>query len=86
MHRVGRTGRGVHKGQAYSFCSAHEKELLTAIEELIGKKVSVIKVDKNEYKTVVDMSEESHADWKSLLKEVEEAEEAYNKRKRKKKK
>ncbi len=86
VHRVGRTGRGVHKGQAYSFCSPHEKELLLAIEDLIGKRVSVVEIAKGDYKSVVDMSEDTHADWKSLLKEVEEAEDAYNKRKRKKRK
>ncbi len=84
VHRVGRTGRGMHKGQAYSFCSPHEKALLIAIEDLIGKQVSVVEIAKADYKTVIDMSEDVHADWKSLLKEVEEAEAAYNKRKRKK--
>lgn len=86
VHRVGRTGRGTHKGQAFSFCSPHEKELLQAVEELIGHKVSVVNINKNDYETVLDMSEDSHADWKSLLQEVEDAEEAYKKRKRKKKK
>ena len=29
VHRVGRTGRGSQKGQAVSFCSTEEKEILS---------------------------------------------------------
>lgn len=84
VHRVGRTGRGTHRGQAFSFCSPHEKELLLAIEDLIGKKVSVVSIAKGDYQTVVDTSEDSHSDWKTLLQEVEAEEKTYLKRKKKK--
>lgn len=49
VHRVGRTGRGVKKGTAISYCSSGEKELLTAIEQFITKKIEVVKISKNEY-------------------------------------
>src|SRR5690606_2115298 len=39
VHRVGRTGRGVKKGQAISFCSDEEKPLLEAIEKYTGNKI-----------------------------------------------
>ncbi len=45
VHRVGRTGRGVNRGQAFSFCSENEKELLNEIEDFIGKKIIQVDVD-----------------------------------------
>lgn len=84
VHRVGRTGRGVKRGKAYSFCSENEKPLLEEIELFLGKKISEVDVNFDEYQKVVKESEESHSDWKTLLKKVEEEEEKYNKRKKKK--
>lgn len=85
VHRVGRTGRGFNRGIAYSFCSINEKPLLTEIEELIGKKINELPIDFTEYQKVVKESEETHSDWKTLLKEVEQEEENYKNRKRKRK-
>ena len=42
VHRIGRTGRAGAEGTALSFCDFEEKEYLTDIEKLIGKKVPVI--------------------------------------------
>ena len=42
VHRIGRTGRAGAEGTALSFCDFEEKEFLTNIEKLIGKKVPVI--------------------------------------------
>lgn len=86
VHRVGRTGRGVNRGKAFSFCSKQEKDLLIEIEQFIGKKISEIDIEFTDYKNVIKESEETHADWKTLLKEVEEEEREYKKRKRKKSK
>lgn len=86
VHRVGRTGRGVNRGKAFSFCSKQEKDLLIEIEHFIGKKISEIDIEFTDYKNVIKESEETHADWKTLLKEVEEEEREYKKRKRKKSK
>lgn len=48
VHRVGRTGRGVSKGSAISFCSKDEKSILDEIELFLTKKIEVIKTDRNE--------------------------------------
>jgi ATP-dependent RNA helicase RhlE len=49
VHRVGRTGRGVEKGQALSFCSPEEKDVLTEIESFLDKEIKVMQVSKSEY-------------------------------------
>ncbi len=49
VHRVGRTGRGVNKGEAVSFCSSEEKPLLEAIHSFIAKPIEVLNVDKKTY-------------------------------------
>lgn len=86
VHRVGRTGRGRNKGLAYSFCSTDEKPLLKDIEDLIGKKISVVDMDRMEYDSVRASSEQSHADWKTLMKDIDADEEIYKKKKKKRKK
>lgn len=49
VHRVGRTGRGVKKGSAISYCSSGEKEVLEEIQTFLNKKIEEIKVSKKEY-------------------------------------
>jgi ATP-dependent RNA helicase RhlE len=49
VHRVGRTGRGVKKGIAISFCSTDEKERLDEIQQLLKKEIEVIKISKRDY-------------------------------------
>jgi len=71
VHRIGRTGRGNKKGMAYSFCCSEEKNLLKSIEEYIEKKISIIKLDKDTYSDIVDFSEQSESDWKTLIKNFE---------------
>lgn len=68
VHRVGRTGRGDHKGFAISFCAEEEKPLLKEIEEFIGKPVYVNVIKNHEYIETKELSEENPADWKSLMK------------------
>lgn len=82
VHRVGRTGRGVKKGEAVSFCSPEEKPVLDAIQEYLGKPVRVMEIDKNDYRETIAFSEETPNDnWKLLLEQHEEG----LKKKRKKK-
>ncbi len=71
VHRVGRTGRGTQKGLAIAFCSEEEKPLLTDIEDYIGQKITVQKINQEDYNHTLDYSEEHPHDWKSLLKEAE---------------
>jgi ATP-dependent RNA helicase RhlE len=72
VHRVGRTGRGNQKGQAVSFCSSEEKELLDGIEENLGKNIQKIEISKKEYKEALNFVEEEPDDWRSLMKDAEE--------------
>ncbi len=81
VHRVGRTGRGVKKGLAISFCSPEEKPVLDEIEEFLGQKVSVLIIDKEEYTTTIDLAADNPNDWNALLRE----EAQYVKPKKKKK-
>nr|WP_320190293.1 DEAD/DEAH box helicase [uncultured Desulfobacter sp.] len=59
VHRVGRTGRGRAKGKAISFCSSEEKNLLTQIQDFLGKQIETIKVSKDEYAFTVEVTETS---------------------------
>jgi ATP-dependent RNA helicase RhlE len=74
VHRVGRTGRGVLKGTAISFCSPEEKETLEEIENFLDKPVSVISMSQGEYEATVDSSPAADHDWQSLMKEQLELE------------
>lgn len=86
VHRVGRTGRGVQKGRAVSFCAEEEKPLLQAIELYIGKQVEQLEVDKTSYETtILQSSDTTNYNWNLLIKEHEEAL-AKSKKKSKKKK
>ncbi|TAE01089.1 MAG: DEAD/DEAH box helicase [Bacteroidetes bacterium] len=83
VHRIGRTGRGIQKGFAVSFCSTEEKPILKEIETFLGGQINVLKIDKQAYQDTLDFSEDSESDWRKLLKEQEENE--YKKGKKKKK-
>ncbi len=86
VHRIGRTGRGVKKGQAVSFCSKEEKELLEAIQTYIGKDIREMTIDKNAYRETIAFSEETpHDNWRALLEEGNKAAAAAQKKKKKKK-
>ena len=54
VHRVGRTGRGVRRGVALSFCSLEEKSRLEEIQDFLHKPVEVIKISKKEYALTID--------------------------------
>jgi len=46
VHRIGRTGRGEHKGEAISFCSSDERELLEEIQAFVGQPIAVQQIGK----------------------------------------
>ncbi|MDZ7936535.1 MAG: DEAD/DEAH box helicase [Emticicia sp.] len=85
VHRVGRTGRGMQKGLAVSFCAVEEKPILAEIEGFMGKKIRVLELDKQEYAETIDFSKDTaNFDLKALLKEAEEFEASKKKTKKKK--
>lgn len=58
VHRVGRTGRGVKKGIAISFCSKDEKERLDEIQQLLKKEIEVIKISQSDYAQTIVLPQE----------------------------
>lgn len=70
VHRCGRTGRGTNLGQALSFCSPSELELLTIIEDYTGDTIERYEMDKTEYLSIVKDSEDGSYNWKALLDEA----------------
>jgi ATP-dependent RNA helicase RhlE len=84
VHRIGRTGRGNHRGLAISFCSQEEKPLLIAIEEFMDKKIQQLQISKTEYETIIETATEGPSDWKQLIMNAEKEEEKYLKKKKKK--
>jgi ATP-dependent RNA helicase RhlE len=86
VHRVGRTGRGVKKGQAVSFCSDEEKPVLEAIQTYMGKDITVMKIDENDYRETISFSEDIPNDnWQLLIDEHNKIEAQLSKKKKKKK-
>ncbi|MCF8365347.1 MAG: DEAD/DEAH box helicase [Bacteroidales bacterium] len=79
VHRVGRTGRGTQKGQALSFCSTEEKEILAEIETNLGKPIQRMAISKNDYRLTLEMTTDIKNDWQALL----DQEEAYIAKKKK---
>ncbi|MFK7796441.1 MAG: DEAD/DEAH box helicase [Aureispira sp.] len=89
VHRIGRTGRGGNKGNAISFCSEQERDLLGEIEHYLGTSIEVLNIDKGNYQDTLDFTKDTKGiDWKSLieedLKKIEEAERYHKKQKSKK--
>lgn len=84
VHRVGRTGRGMAKGTAYSFCAKEEKPVLKEIEKYLGKPINVLEINKEAYVDTIVFTEEvkDKDNWRALL---EEANKDAAQKKRKKK-
>lgn len=70
VHRVGRTGRGVRKGIALSYCSTEEKERVEAIQTFLNKKIEVIPIHKKDYDYTVSLSNEE-ASLQDMIREQE---------------
>jgi len=86
VHRVGRTGRGVNRGTAITFCSEEEKEILKEIETFLKKPISILDIEKKDYKLTVDLTMDTTQDWRALMKEQEKIEETLKRKPHKKKK
>lgn len=86
VHRVGRTGRGVSRGTAISFCSEGERETLKEIETFLTKPITIMEIDKKSYHATIDFSLDPSQDWKQLLKEQDAFEKKQKGKPHKKKK
>jgi len=86
VHRVGRTGRGVQKGQAISFCSKEEIPVLEEIQEYLGKEIEELVINKGDYQGIVAATDEIPADsnWKKLIEDDNKAREQARIKKKKK--
>jgi ATP-dependent RNA helicase RhlE len=72
IHRVGRTGRGMQKGVAVSFCSQEEKTLLGEIEEYLGGPIDELEIKAHEYHEIIEFSGENADNWRKLMKEADQ--------------
>ncbi len=88
VHRVGRTGRGIQKGQAISFCSSEEREILKEIETFLHNPIFVIELEQTEKKEILFIAKEQEipeGDWRALIAKAEQEDLMYKSKKRKKK-
>jgi ATP-dependent RNA helicase RhlE len=67
VHRCGRTGRGRKRGQALSFCSAGEMNLLEAIEEYTGEEIERYEITNDDYKSILDDFDDPTHNWGKLI-------------------
>lgn len=80
VHRIGRTGRGKNRGDAISFCSSNEKELLEEIEAFIYTKVTVLEIAKEDEKEARILSNANDRRLDMLMEDIEETENRNRKR------
>ncbi len=81
VHRIGRTGRGLKKGIAISYCSSEEKDRLDAIQKLLNQKIEKIDITKKNYALTINRPAEI-----SSIEDLIQEQENWEKNKRKKKK
>lgn len=67
VHRIGRTGRGRSKGDAYTFASSEEWEAKEAIEKYLGYSLSQIKINKEDYEDTALLSDQLQVNLKDSL-------------------
>ena len=83
VHRVGRTGRGDKRGQAFTFCAPEEHEKLRRIEEYTGTEIRVVELDRSEYRATKEYNRIDNMDLAALMDEVEETLQRKKKNKKK---
>jgi ATP-dependent RNA helicase RhlE len=86
VHRVGRTGRGTHKGRAISLCSTDEYPTLQIIEEFLTNPIQILQLSRKEYEETLQLSEQPTPGWNQILKAIEENEQSRSLLKKKRKK
>ncbi|MBF0282457.1 MAG: DEAD/DEAH box helicase [Zetaproteobacteria bacterium] len=85
VHRVGRTGRGINKGEAISFCATEERDTLHAIQTFLQKPIDEIAISKGDYKTIIQAHSYEQLSLQALVEADSEWTQGANKKKRKKK-
>ncbi|HSO87697.1 MAG TPA: C-terminal helicase domain-containing protein, partial [Draconibacterium sp.] len=85
VHRVGRTGRGTKKGQAVTFCSSEEKDILAEIETFLDEEITMMDIDKNAYRETLDFTKDTDNNWKKLIRDNEKEQKEYLSKKKRKK-
>ncbi len=75
----------MQKGYALSFCAPEEIPMLEAVEAFIGGPINRVDIPKDDYRDIIDLSEEVKPDLKAVQKLIAENE-AFLQQKRKKKK
>lgn len=83
VHRVGRTGRGMDKGYAVTFCADEEQPLLDDVQEYIGGPIDEIQMSLEDREATLDFSQEATYDWKSLIRDEVKREESRPKKRKK---
>lgn len=81
VHRVGRTGRGVSKGQALSFVSPEEKSMLAEIQSFLKKEIETVPMTRKGYADILREDREP-----SNIRDIILAHEAMAKSRKKRKK
>lgn len=84
VHRVGRTGRGMDKGFAVTFCAPEEQEYLDAVHEYIGGEIDELHMSLEDREATLDFSEDAKYDWQTLIDNEVAFEEKMPKKKRRK--
>jgi ATP-dependent RNA helicase RhlE len=82
VHRVGRTGRGMNKGTAVSFCSSEELPLIREVEKFTGNKINVTQVGKAGYQETLNLTEEKPGSLTDLFDEFEQGKKSKKKKNR----
>lgn len=82
VHRVGRTGRGERKGNAYSFCAEEEKAVLKQIQGFLDREIKVLELSREAYSDTLEIERERTNDYRALMAEIEELEARRKKKKK----
>jgi ATP-dependent RNA helicase RhlE len=81
VHRVGRTGRGKNRGQAFSFCAPRERDFLDRIEQYTGNVIRIVELDRATLRKTKELSTLDQMGLDELISEIERAEKRGGKKK-----
>ena len=87
VHRIGRTGRGMRKGRAFSFVAQEELPYLEAIEAYLGFRIPEVEIDQTMMdETIYASADKPKISLKDIQKEIELSKSFLTKKKKPKKK